>query len=119
MSWGAAGLLLAGCVAFGALLGTAPARIRTWLLVVGAVLAAALAFMPGTCVTAMASVPYGDPELLDGITSCDTLYGARLPDLGPLDGAGTGNLLLLVAATGAVLALLLVRRRRSVDGAEG
>ena len=113
MSWTTAALLLLGCVALGALLGAAPDRVRTGWLAAAAVLAAVLVFSPGMCVTAVASMPYGDPELLDGITSCETLYGVQLPELGRLDEDGTGHLLQLTAATGAVLALLLVRRRRS------
>ena len=60
-----------------------------------------------------ASVPYGDPELLDGITTCRFLYGTPVPELGPLDGAQTGQALQLAAAVLAVAVLLLVRRRRS------
>jgi hypothetical protein len=103
-----------GCAAFGALLGTAPPRIRTGWLVAAAVVAAFIVFLPGICATAIAaSVPYGDPDLLDGITTCRFIYGSAVPELGPLDGAQTGQALQLAAAVLAVAALLVVRRRRS------
>ena len=102
-----------GCAVFGALLGTAPARIRTGWLVAAAVVAAFFVFLPGICATAMAaSVPYGDPELLDGITTCRFIHGTPVPELGPLDGAQSGHLLQLLAAGLAVTSLLMVRRRR-------
>jgi hypothetical protein len=114
VSWPVVALLLLGCALFGALLGTAPSRVRTGWLVAGAVVAAFFVFLPGICATAIAaSVPYGDPELLDGITTCRFLYGTPVPELGPLDGDETARLLQLIAAVLSVAALLLVRRRRS------
>ena len=109
-----------GCATFGALLGTAPPRIRTGWLVAGAILAALLVFQPGICATAIAaSVPYGDPELLDGITTCRFLYGAAVPELRAFDDDETAQLLQLVAAVLAVVPLLYVRRRRSARPVEG
>ena len=117
MSWWTVALLLLACGAFGALLGTAPPRIRTGWLVAGAILAAVLVFQPGICATAQAaSVPYGDPDLLDGITTCRFLYGTPVPELRAFDDDETAQLLQLVAAVLAVTALLLVRRRRSRTG---
>ena len=115
MGWGTVALLLVGCAAFGALLGTAPRRVPTWVLVVVALLAASFAFLPGTCVTAIAAAPTGE-QLQQGWSSCQTLYGAAVPEGGRLDAELTGRLLHLTAAVLAVTALLLVRRarRRSV-----
>lgn len=108
-------LLLLGCAALGVLLGTAPRRVPTWVLVVAAVLVASYALMPGTCVTAIAAAPSGE-QLEQGWTTCETLHGAAVPDWGRLDAELTGRLLHLTAAVLAVTALLLVRRsrRRSV-----
>jgi len=103
-------LLLVGCLVAGGLLGLAPRRIRTWLLVVAAVLVAAFAFMPGTCVTAIAAAT--SDQLQQGWTSCETFYGASVPEWGALGGDGTGRMLHLTAAVLAVTALLVVRRRR-------
>ena len=111
-------LLLAGCAALGALLGMTPSRVRTGWLGCAAILAAWLVFQPGICATAMAaSISYGDPELLDGITTCRFLYGAAVPELTALDDDETAQPLQLVAAVLAVTLLLVVRRsRRRADG---
>ena len=69
MSWWTAALLLLGCAASGALLGTAPPRIRTGWLVAAAAVGAVLVFLPGTCVTAIGSGPVA-PADLSGRTSC-------------------------------------------------
>ena len=112
MNWPTVALLLVGCAALGALLALAPRRVRTGWLVAAAVVAAYFVFLPGVCGTAMAaSVPYGDSDLLDGITTCRFLYGPAVPELGPLDGEETGRVLQLTAALLAVGAVLLVRRR--------
>jgi hypothetical protein len=66
VAWPTVALLLLGCVAFGALLGAVPARVRTgWL--VAAALAAFFVFLPGICATAI-TASAGD--LLEGTTSC-------------------------------------------------
>ena len=104
---------MSGCAAFGAVLGTAPPRVRTGWLVAAAIVLAYVVFLPGICATAIAApVPYGDPDLLDGRTSCRFLYGPAVPELGPLDADVTGRLLQLVAAILGVTSLLLVRRHR-------
>jgi hypothetical protein len=112
MSWATAAFLLVVCAALGALVGMAPNRIRTGLLAFAAVLMAFLVFMPGRCASAIASTPLGSPEQLRGQTSCDTLYGAALPELGTLEADLTGRLLAMAAASVAVSGLVLVRRRK-------
>ena len=107
-----AALLIVGSAAVGGLVGMAPARMRTGLLASAAALTAILVFLPGRCATATASTPLGDPEQLQGQTSCDTLYGASLPEIGPLQADLAGTLLAVAAATIAALATVLVRRRR-------
>jgi hypothetical protein len=111
MSWTAAGLLLIGCAAVGALLGTAPARVRTALLVVVGIVVATILFLPGTCATAIASAPSPDPDQVHSWTSCTTFYGATLPAAGALDGDVTGRLLALAGALAAGISAVLVRRR--------
>ncbi len=107
-----AAVLLAGCAAIGGLAGMASARARTGLLAVAAAVTAVLVFLPGRCVTATASTPLGDPEQLQGQTSCNTLYGASLPEVAPLQANSTGTLLAVAAATVAAFATVLVSRRR-------
>jgi hypothetical protein len=109
MSWWTAVVLLLGCAALGALLGTAPPRVRTGWLVAAALLTAFLVFLPGICATAIAA---SAEDLYEGSTSCRFLYGSAVPELGSLDGDETGRVLQLVAAVLAVTALLLVRRHR-------
>ncbi|SNR99824.1 hypothetical protein [Blastococcus mobilis] len=112
MSWSLAGLLLVAAASLGVLAGVLPVRVRTWVLAGFVGLPAALAFLPWVCVTAIASTPFGDPGDLRGATSCTTVYGAGLPDLGALDQGATGRLLALVAAGTAMAAVAATRRHR-------
>ena len=106
-------VLLGACALLGALLGMAATRARTGLLVLAGAVIPFLVFMPGTCVTAIASAPLGDPEQLRGQTSCDTFYGAALPELGALEADLTGRLLTMAAAALAASATVLVKRCRA------
>ena len=112
MGWPTAVLLLLACAAFGGLVGFASAGLRAGWMVLGVTATAFLVFMPGTCGTAIASRPFGTPEQLSGHTSCETLYGAVLPEIGRLQSDTVGALLGIVGAGAAATALLGVRRRR-------
>ncbi|NEK85158.1 hypothetical protein GCU60_05190 [Blastococcus saxobsidens] len=119
MSWPTVALVLIGCTAFGALLGTSLLRARSGWPVAAAVLAGWLAFLPGTCATALASTPVGEPAL-QGRTSCRFRYGPAVPELGALGPGGTATVLQLAGALLAVTAVVLVRRtggKRSRDAA--
>ncbi len=115
MSWATAVLLLLACSVLGALAGFAPGRVRTRFLVLVLIVAAFLVFMPGQCVTGTASTPLGTPKQLSGQTSCETLYGAALPEVGAVQADAVGTLLGIIAAGAAATALLVVRRRRSSE----
>lgn len=108
MSWPTVALLLLGCAVLGALLGAAPSRVRTGWLVAAAVLAAFFVFLPGVCASAIAA---SADDLQQGTTSCRFVYGPAVPELGALDGDGTGRVLQLTGALLAVASVLLVRRR--------
>jgi hypothetical protein len=109
VSWTVAGLLLVAAGSLGALAGALPVWVRTWVLAGLVGLLAALAFLPWVCVTAIASTPFGDPAELSGRTSCWTVYGADLPELGSLGEDATGQMLALLAAGIASLAVALTR----------
>ena len=115
MSWATAVLLLLACSVVGALAGLAFGRVRSRLLVLPLIVAAFLVFMPGKCATATASTPLGSPEQLSGQTSCETLYGAALPEAGTVQADAVGTLFGIIAAGAAATALLVVRRRRSSE----
>jgi hypothetical protein len=113
MGWPTAVLLLLACSALGGLVGFAFTGVRARFVVLGVIVGGFLVFMPGTCATAIASAPFGTPELLSGRTSCETLYGAALPEVGRLQSDTVGVVLGIVGAGVAATALLLVRRRRA------
>jgi hypothetical protein len=112
VSWTTVGLLLLGIAALGVLAGRAPTRWGTGLLAGILVVPAALVFLPWICVSLVGSAPISEPAEPHSATSCDTIYGAGLPDAGRLGEDGTGLLLALTGGGIAVAAVVLTRRRQ-------
>jgi hypothetical protein len=117
VSWTTAGLLL-GIAALGVLAGRAPTRWGTGLLAGALAVPAALVFLPWVCVSLVGSAPISEPAEPHSATSCDTVYGVGLPELGRLGEDGTGNLLALTGGIIAVDAVVLTRRRRKTTDDE-
>jgi hypothetical protein len=109
MSWAVAVSLLAGLAVLGALLTWLLPRVRTWILVLIGVVASLVLFLPGVCVTAIASPP-GAPVDIDGTTTCRTYYGATLPGAEAFGNDTTGSLLAFLGAAIVLVSVLLVRR---------
>jgi hypothetical protein len=118
VSWTTAGLLLLGIAALGVLAGRAPTRWGTGLLAGALAVPAALVFLPWVCVSLVGSAPISEPAEPHSATSCDTVYGVGLPELGRLGEDGTGNLLALTGGIIAVDAVVLTRRRRKTTDDE-
>lgn len=114
MSWAAAVMLLLGCLFLGATLGAAiGGRVRRGLLVVATTLPGLSIFAPWRCASSISSTsvaPLGGPEQLAGRTSCETLYGVRLPEIASISGETAGSLLVLLSASIASTAGILVAR---------
>jgi hypothetical protein len=112
VSWPTAGLLLLGIAALGVLAGHAPTRWGTGLLAGVLAVPVALVFLPWACVSPVGSTPISEPAKPHSATSCDTVYGIGLPELGGLGEDGTGRLLALGGGGIAVAAVVLTRRRQ-------
>lgn len=111
MSWPTAAALLLGVAALGVLAGRARLSAGTRLLAGVLGMLAAVVFLPGLCVTAIAASPAGESPEFHGATSCETFYGVGLPEVGHVGGDGTGYLLALTAGAVAASAVVLTRRR--------
>jgi hypothetical protein len=113
VSWPTAAVLLLGVAALGVLVGRVRVEVGTGLLAGAMGILAAVVFLPGVCVTAIAASPPGESPEFHGSTSCETLYGVGLPDVGRFGEDETGLLLALTAGTIAVATVVLTRRRRN------
>lgn len=112
MGWPVVALVLVTCAVLGAVAGSLRERRHRVTVLVLTGLVALAAFAPGACVQGTADgagVPIGS-------TSCDTLYGARLPGAGPVPDVLAGWLLACAGTALAVLSAVVTRRsRRSLD----
>jgi LPXTG-motif cell wall-anchored protein len=109
MSWPVVAVLLAGCAGLGALVGRTLTRVGTDVLLCSLAVACALLFVPGDC-TRVLTAPSGYPALVQDGSTCDTLYGIRLPELPGTGEDATGGVLALTGSTLAGAALVHVRR---------
>ena len=112
MGWPVVALVLVTCAVLGAVAGSLRARSHTVLGVVLTALVAFAAFLPGVCAQGIADTTTG---VAIATTTCDTFYGARLPEVGPFQEDVAGWLLGWLGAGIAVAAAALTRRRRAAD----
>ena len=110
MGWPVVALVLVTCAVLGAVAGSLRTRSHTVLVLVLTALVAFAAFLPGICAQGIADTTTGVPL---ETTTCDTLYGARLPEMGPFQEDIAGWLLGWLGAGIAVATAALTRRRRT------
>ncbi len=110
MGWSVVALVLVTCAVLGAVAGSLRTRSHTVLVLVLTALLAFAAFLPGGCGQGIADTTTGVPI---ETTTCDTLYGARLPEMGPFQEDVAGWLLGGLGAGTAVAVALVTRRHRA------
>jgi hypothetical protein len=110
MGWPVVALVLVTCAVLGAVAGSLRTRSHVIQVVVLTAMLAFAAFAPGICAQGIADTTTGVP--IESL-SCDTLYGARLPELGPFQENVAGWLLGWLGAGLTVASALVTRRSRS------
>jgi LPXTG-motif cell wall-anchored protein len=113
VSWPIAALVLVGCLVLGAVIGSVRPRAVRRLLLAVAIVLALVAFVPVRCAGGEADAEVGaEAGQFGGQTFCETVYGARLPEVASLDGDGPGYALSLAGAALVLAGSALVGRRR-------
>ena len=77
-----AGLLVALCGGLGALTVVPAVRRWQWLPLAAVIVLAGLLFVPVGCATGIAASPFNDVSDLPRPTSCETIVGVELPEMG-------------------------------------
>ena len=113
MGWSVVALVLVTCAVLGAVAGSLRTRSHRVLVLVLTALVAFAAFLPGVCAQGIADTTTGVP--IESM-SCDTLYGARLLEMGPFQEDVAGWLLGWLGAGIAVATAVLTRRHRAAAG---
>ena len=109
MTWPVVAVALAAALGLGVLAGLVRPRAGTLALVAVVAMVGLTGFMPGVCAHGIADRTSGKPI---ETTSCDTVYGAALPELGGLQEDSTGWLLVWTAAGLVLGGAVLTRRAR-------
>jgi hypothetical protein len=105
-------LLVAVCGGIGALVAVPSIRRHPWLPLAAVVVLAGLLFVPVQCATGLAASPFTDVSALSRPTSCETLLGNELPELGPFAGDTVGWGLALAGFCLALWVSVVVAGRR-------
>jgi hypothetical protein len=78
-----AGVLVAVCGGLGMLVAVPALRRWQWLPLVAVIVLAGLLFVPVGCATGVAASPFSDVSDQPRPSSCETIAGVELPELGP------------------------------------